>query len=248
MEGSGHAVWPVDICAAGVGSGNIRQRLFWVAFFERLGNSNSPRTSVGISEPKEWEKGITKVDDDGSNRLLRSGEGRSAIVGLADSNSNRREETRKYQPETGNDGVIRDSTISRVANPDSGTRAQHEHQPGQRKTKETNNASISTGIVGGLEDAGGDGRGERRNGDNGRHVGRQSNTAIKVDRPGPTNGFWGDADWLFCRDGKWRPVEPSTFPLVNGAPARVGRLCGYGNAINAEVAKTFIEAVMEVGA
>jgi len=92
------------------------------------------------------------------------------------------------------------------------------------------------------------GRGEGRNGDNGRHVGKQSNAAIKIARTGPTNGFWGSADWLFCRDGKWRPVEPGTFPLVNGAPARVGRLRGYGNAINAEVAKTFIEAVMEAGA
>jgi len=62
---------------------------------------------------------------------------------------------------------------------------------------------------------------------------------------GPTNGFWRDADWLGCRDAKWRPVEPGTFPLAHGATARVGRLRGYGNAINAEAAKAFIEAVME---
>ncbi|WP_295985183.1 DNA cytosine methyltransferase [uncultured Variovorax sp.] len=60
------------------------------------------------------------------------------------------------------------------------------------------------------------------------------------------NSPWRDADWLLCRDGKWRPVEPGTFPLAHGAPARVGRLRGYGNAINAEAAKAFIEAVMEV--
>jgi DNA (cytosine-5)-methyltransferase 1 len=63
-------------------------------------------------------------------------------------------------------------------------------------------------------------------------------------RPGPTNGHWRDADWLFCRDGKWRPVEPGTFPLAHGASARVGRLRGYGNAINAEAAQAFIESVM----
>ena len=65
-------------------------------------------------------------------------------------------------------------------------------------------------------------------------------------RPGPTNGFWRDPDWLFCRDGKWRPVEPGLEPLVNGAPARVGRLRGYGNAINAVQAQIFIEEMMGI--
>lgn len=63
-------------------------------------------------------------------------------------------------------------------------------------------------------------------------------------RPGPTNGLWADADWLFCRDGKWRPVEPGTFPLAHGSPSRVGRLRAYGNAINAIAAQAFIESVM----
>jgi DNA (cytosine-5)-methyltransferase 1 len=63
-------------------------------------------------------------------------------------------------------------------------------------------------------------------------------------RPGPTNGQWRDADWLFCRDGKWRPVEPGTFPLAHGAPARVGRLRAYGNAIVAEVAEEFVSAYL----
>lgn len=63
--------------------------------------------------------------------------------------------------------------------------------------------------------------------------------------PGPTNGLWRDADWLLCRDGKWRPVEPGTSPLVTGAPARVGRLRAYGNAINAEQATAFCEIAKE---
>lgn len=60
----------------------------------------------------------------------------------------------------------------------------------------------------------------------------------------PHNGFWSDADWLGCRDGKFRPVEPGTFPLANGIPARVGRLRGYGNAIVPQVAAEFIKAFM----
>ena len=92
-------------------------------------------------------------------------------------------------------------------------------------------------------------------------------------RPGPVNGHWSDADWLFCRDGKWRPVEPGTFPLAHGMPRsmgampselrglaelaglsgdslkrakqyRVQQLKGYGNAINAQAATVFIEAVV----
>ncbi len=63
-------------------------------------------------------------------------------------------------------------------------------------------------------------------------------------RPGPTNGHWRDADWLHCRDGKWRPVESGTFPLAHGAAARVGRLRAYGNAIVPQVAKEVIAAYM----
>lgn len=80
-------------------------------------------------------------------------------------------------------------------------------------------------------------------------TGRQQETAeasglCSDNRAGPTNGFWADADWLGCRDGKFRPVEPGTFPLVDGAANRVGRLRGYGNAINAQAAKVFIEACL----
>lgn len=56
---------------------------------------------------------------------------------------------------------------------------------------------------------------------------------------------WDKADWLRCRDGYYRPVEPGTFPLVNGLPGRVGRVRGYGNAIVPEVAATFITCFME---
>lgn len=74
----------------------------------------------------------------------------------------------------------------------------------------------------------------------------QGRRALLDPRPaGPVNGLWGTADWLLCRDGKWRPVEPSTFPLAHGAPARVGRLRAYGNALNAEAATQFVAAYLE---
>jgi DNA (cytosine-5)-methyltransferase 1 len=59
-------------------------------------------------------------------------------------------------------------------------------------------------------------------------------------------GRWREVEWIRCRDGKTRTAEPGTFPLADGAPARVGRLRGYGNAIVAPQAAAFIEAVMEI--
>ena len=56
---------------------------------------------------------------------------------------------------------------------------------------------------------------------------------------------WREADWLFCRDGKWRPVEPGTFPLASGVSNRVGRLRGYGNSIVVPQAEEFIRAYMK---
>jgi DNA (cytosine-5)-methyltransferase 1 len=60
-----------------------------------------------------------------------------------------------------------------------------------------------------------------------------------------TDGVWRDPDWLLCRDGRWRPVEPGTFPLADGISGRMGLLRGYGNAIVPPLAAEFVTAFME---
>lgn len=64
--------------------------------------------------------------------------------------------------------------------------------------------------------------------------------------PGSTEP-WSAAEWIYCRDGKWRPHGPQSFPLslAHGIPARVGRLRACGNAIVPQIAAQFIGAVMD---
>lgn len=56
------------------------------------------------------------------------------------------------------------------------------------------------------------------------------------------NGFWEDAEWAYCRDGKFRPIEPGTFPLAPRSPTHMGRCRAYGNSIVSQVATEFIKA------
>jgi DNA (cytosine-5)-methyltransferase 1 len=90
---------------------------------------------------------------------------------------------------------------------------------------ETTTADRSPGELEHANNAGPQGRSERRHG---------------TDQLTP----WAPSlvDWIPCRDGKRRPVEAGTFPLAHGVPGRVGLLRGYGNAIVPQVAAKFIEA------
>ncbi|MHC7404105.1 DNA cytosine methyltransferase [Klebsiella pneumoniae] len=159
-----------------------------------------------------------------------------------------------------------------VANADSGISdrrpdAGREYK-GSARNKERAGESFRAGEDGGLGNTNVT-RLERLGGNDGaagreRATGPASAPGVHL-RPLEVNGFWRDADWLFCRDGKWRPVEPGTFPLVDGASSRLvrkqpgvaglarmasrnrtGRLKGYGNAINAQAAAAFIRAYMGV--
>jgi DNA (cytosine-5)-methyltransferase 1 len=98
--------------------------------------------------------------------------------------------------------------------------------------------------------------------------GSASGSSGRTSQSGPTNGFWADAEWLYCTDGKYRPVEPAPLGLANGLAAdlgrvrledrevffpliqkgknRVGRLRGYGNALCAPQAEEFVRAYMDI--
>lgn len=60
--------------------------------------------------------------------------------------------------------------------------------------------------------------------------------------PDRGNGFWRDAEWAYCGDGKFRPIEPGTLPLAPRSPTHMGRCRAYGNSIVSQVATEFIKA------
>ena len=146
------------------------------------------------------------------------------------------------------------SDVSRVAHSDSPERKARDVQPscagegGQGRMdsvlRSTPDGLAHTHVV-----VGGQGRAIDRGWDSRSHArawsGSGGDGVLVDEQPGPLHSFWADADWLLCTDGKWRPVEPGTFPLAHGIPNRVGRLRANGNAIVPQAAAEFIRAYAE---
>lgn len=239
LEDAGYASGAVDLCAAGVGAPHIRQRLWW--FGERLDDAPGARHVGQIIG--------TEGHSRDEARLRLSGAGRTADRLDDDDDAGLEGQRGRHQAESGRVAAAGPAAeageLDGLEYRSSDGREQRRPEPSGR------------GIAAGRSDGGlaNDQRQQRPGSSTGGDVsgGRDEEPAEAAglrrnSRPGPTNGLWGDADWLHCRDGKWRPVEPGTFPLVNGAAERVGRLRGYGNAIVAPAAQAFIEAYLETEA
>jgi DNA (cytosine-5)-methyltransferase 1 len=169
-------------------------------------------------------------------------------------------------PDTGHDGHQPDPSgecapdrLADAAHGD-GRRGKWGEEKGTWSAEQRGVGSSSRRDAGGVADThgglAGDGDaqriGEQRFGASNGGVGRpggggaQPETARRMERPGPVNGLWRNADWLRCRDEKWRPVESGTFPLVDAGTFRnrVGLLRGAGNAISLGQAQGFLDAVI----
>jgi DNA (cytosine-5)-methyltransferase 1 len=96
------------------------------------------------------------------------------------------------------------------------------------------------GIDGLVEDAPRLGRGGRSDGGSAGDGGALQAEGLR------SSGFWDGCEWLWCRDGVYRPAQPGTCPVAPRLPGRVDALRGYGNAIVPQVAAEFIKAFMEV--
>lgn len=246
LEAAHYAVGASDIPAAGIGAPHIRQRTFFGAI--RLADAHS---------------GSEGVVGDGDSRLGGGGawdarvghRSSSSAVGLADSlhagRAERRARAGDGQASGGRGGLCglalphrgeRDGLTDGQGREFDGSEAGWQQGDGQPER---------SGERGGLADP-----------DRERHAGldtllrteeggRDARAVSKAARSGEgsgsdaLDGFWSSPDWLFCRDGKWRPVMSGSFPLASGVPARVVRLRGYGNAIVPQAAARFIQAFTE---
>jgi DNA (cytosine-5)-methyltransferase 1 len=245
LEILGYAVGGTDTCSAGVGASDIRQRLYFVADSMRTGRAEGwtvagngsftgSRSISDLGQPKSNRRKRRKDDGNegrrecsprsaGSARELEQPNGAGSFEGRETGASVGYGNTAIT---TGGAGVVGDSKIKRERPFDG--------QSGESIRQEITARGPS--FLGELADThslepadGGLQRGGR----------------LLQPSENPLAGFWSNAEWIYCQDGKYRAVEPGTFPLAHGVPARVGRLRAYGNAINVEVAKTFIEAYMD---
>ncbi|MDG9770927.1 DNA cytosine methyltransferase [Klebsiella michiganensis] len=255
LEGVGYAFGLVPFTSASIGAPHIRERAYWVAnansiISDRRGNVRAP----GRDEYSNGSDDVRLADANHDRQQPGCRTGSSRECAKQGNNIGR----------GGQNGGLGNSNVARLEGLSG--------NDGAEGREGTTGPAAAPGVHDGLANTESGGRRERIENIAGVRIGNAEEGAAgrfaehggMVDefRPLEVNGFWRDADWLFCRDGKWRPVEPGTFPLVDGAAARmgrvepgvarvasgnrVGRLKGYGNAINAQAAAAFIRAYMGV--
>lgn len=248
MAVCGHAVLAADLPAAGFGSPQIRQRLFWRA--ERLADADCGRQGSrdwhdeaarhGAPAAADREpRGLADAERGAAERHGHTlGAAPGALQGAA-RQQRLRDDARHGDPAR----RLGDGLGAGLEG--HGRHGDQRDEPG-RLGPDSAGSAAAAGAAGWLADADGRDASAEREQPGGKH-GQQPQDGGVVQRggPGPTAGFWRDPEWLLCRDELWRPVEPGTFPLAHGLPARVGRLRGYGNAIVPQVAAAFIRASEE---
>src|SRR5690606_12561589 len=211
-----------DLPAAGVCAPHIRQRVWFDA--QRVDHATGTRWEPEGegAEGETWDEA----------RVRRSEPGR-ADGGVADSEWFGRRGRNDGRSNGDAGGLHAETEAAR-----SGTAGGVAYAEGQRRNGRQNPAGTSgrccTQNGSGVADPS-----SRRVG-----IGQKAGREAEPSRVG-TDGFWDDAVWIPCADGKARRLKPGLEPLVEGLPGRVALLRGAGNAIVPQVAAVFVKAYME---
>ena len=234
LEGAGYTCWAGDLCSAGVGAPHRRQRLYGVAYADLAGLRELWRAGLGGG------LGAGFVADPADPRRARRWNGETS-----DGRGAARVEPRRLRSAGGTMGDTRRARGGRDAGAIPGAEGE-----GERKT------------VGGVADepfAAGDAVGvgdPHHQRPQGRRGGRHG-ADERIVGAASVAGFWADARWVFCQDGRYRPIGPETECLVDGSAyeldsggplagkSRVGLLKAYGNAVNAQLTAHFVRAFFD---
>mgnify|MGYP003392998237 CR=1 FL=1 len=275
MEGLGYAFGPHVSPAAGYGAPHERHRQYFVAVAHHHQKPSRQRPEIGapawqrLTDDREL-LGVELNKSDGREQRRSESSGRGVICGRGDEWMAHHHQGSQGRDERGDGsgqcasgagvlaGGVGDTAEFRCnqqrAAEKSALQRRRTERSGQykepRHPRELPGGSEGLCRVGGLDNAASSRYIAERQGPKNK---TRDEARLRLladtsgdDRPGPVNGFWRDADWLFCRDGRWRPAQPGTFPLAHGASSRMGRLRAYGNAICASQAEEFIRSYLEI--
>lgn len=224
LEAKGYSCGATVLPACGIGAHHIRQRLWFVADAQCGATERHGHTMAGTPEGMQGE---TRVGELGN----ASGSGRGYNeAGNTDSGCKTAEELRRDRIEQSQDasGRLSDGELAHAA---SGGQREFGDAPQSRSSGHPDGGFVA-GILADTECNGGRTDKPKREAQ-----GREANGRL---------GAWDRLEWLKCTDGKWRPVEPGSFPLAHGVQRRTSKLRAYGNAIVPQVAAEFIQAFSEI--
>lgn len=196
LEALGFAVGAVAFPSAGIGAPHIRDRLYWVAVSHQ--GERGWRASNGASQ-RDWAKA-------GRNENASNSSGRGEIIRLANPKQHRSGCKARRPDHIGTEALRPADKHSRHSGSSDGMADTNHNE------QRTRGIARSEGLArheSGTEPCG---------------CGATDCLGLRS-RPGPVNGPWADADWIFCRDGKWRPVEPGYEQMADGSASSLGRVC-----------------------
>lgn len=229
LEGAGYTCRAADLCSAGIGAPHIRQRLYWMAYADVSGRQGYARQGKHVSSPQvhPMRTGNTSWMGDAIQPRL---EGHAGHVDHGNQPGRIGAHQAGPVAKAGSDGRMAYAKGSGLAG---------WHRASRQDRPEVADDCIARRME--HADGGGQGRQRQRLRPD---VGAGSAFAQGASAASPLDLDWSNVDWLLCRDGKWRPTQSGIFPLAHGISERVGRLRGYGNAIDPRVAAWFICSVM----
>lgn len=221
LEGAGYAVGAADLCAASTGAPHIRQRLYWMGYTCQPGSGRNGGAVLGPQEEgsSEWGEARRLADESfsagTSRRLADSG----CSSGRAEQLHEPRKGLRREAVTQDGAGIGERGCADGLANPT--TRGQRIDRSAPWDAGHAPQCEPACTVA--YSDGG-----------------KSSNGALQRGRrlvqlaQNPLAGFWADAEWIACSDGKARPVEPKYVALSDGNPGRVGYVGSKGSEVKTE--------------